>query len=145
MPLIECTLTPQMFYAEPKVFMVEAQPIAEMLGEAVDTPGQAVYVNGHGVERQLWRMITPKEGTRIDVMVPIHGGGGGGKKNTLAIIATLVVAAGAIAISGGALGPAGLGIAGLGGGTLGAAAASSAFGLPDSLAVASLRPRKLRR
>ena len=140
---VECTVAPQIFGGNEQKFTIPCDTIANMLGEAVDVPGLVVHLNGHQIERQYWHLVTPKEGTRLDVLAPVHGGGqqSGGKKNTLAVIATLVVAAAAIAVSGGALGAVGIpALAGFTAGSTAASIAGAVVGLPGGLCVASLVP-----
>jgi len=102
------------------------------------------YLNGAPIDRDFWRLVRPKAGTKVVLrLVPGGGGrGGGGAKNVLTTVASLAVVIAAAAVSGGALGPAGLALLGEGfaAGTWGATAAGAAVGLAGGLAVSALAP-----
>lgn len=111
--------------------------ITEHLGEAADTDGLRIHLEGHEVMPGVWHCVRPKPGTRVTAIVPIRGGGQK-SKNPLATIAALAVAAAAIAATGGAaggiLGPA------FGAQTLGAALLGAGIGIVGNLAIALLFP-----
>lgn len=124
----------------PVVPLPDGLSIAEHLGDVVDMPGLSIYLNGQRIPRNLWARVKPKPGTKLVAVFPVHGGSKGGK-NPLATIASVVVAAAAIAVTGGALGPAGLALSpALAGGTLGASIAGLAVGLAGQLLISALFP-----
>jgi len=107
-----------------------------------------VRINNHEIRREYWHAVKPKNPANdrhiiITMhMVPHGGGGGGGGKNVLATVAMVAVAATALFVSGGGLGPGVLGWFGASfaaGGT-GAALAGAGISAVGMLAVSALSP-----
>ena len=105
-------------------------------------------INGELVPRGLWHLIRIKPEPGRDIVVsftvPIHGGpsgAGGQRKNTGAMVASIAVLLAALAVSGGALGPAYLGWGGaaFAAGELGAVAAGGAIGVGGPLEANALK------
>jgi hypothetical protein len=112
-----------------------------------DQVNARVFIDDVYVKDAAWEYTVPRPGQSVIVRAIPMGGGGesGGGKDVITIVAMVVILGAAIALSAGALGPAGLGLAGayLAAGSTSALLAAGTLSIVSSLALTGLIPRPL--